>query len=160
MLFTSQKVLGSACYRVMRNADLDIDEDEAEDLLKEIEEQVRKRRYGEIIRLEVEDDIDPDILDYIITELKISKDDIFRVGGPVDLTFLSKVNGLVGKDRYRALSDESEGSRTKGDQIHDTEECLLRRRIPNLEGGIRGLLSSCSKDRGDHADHGGSFSDL
>ena len=103
MLFTSQKVLGSACYRVMRNADLDIDEDEAEDLLKEIEEQVRKRRYGEIIRLEVEDDIDPDILDYIITELKISKDDIFRVGGPVDLTFLSKVNGLVGKDRYNEL---------------------------------------------------------
>lgn len=103
MLFTSQKVLGSGCYRVMRNADLDIDEDEAEDLLKEIEEQVRKRRYGEIIRLEVEDDMDPDILNYIITELKISKDDIFSVGGPIDLTFLSKVNGLVGKDRYNEL---------------------------------------------------------
>ena len=103
LLFTSQKVLGSACYRVMRNADLDIDEDEAEDLLKEIEEQVRKRRYGEIIRLEVEDDIEPEILDYIIMELKINKDDIFRVGGPIDLTFLSKVNKLVGKDRFNEL---------------------------------------------------------
>ena len=103
MLFTSQKVLDSACYRVMRNADLDIDEDEAEDLLKEIEEQVRKRRYGEIIRLEVEDDIDPEILEYITTELKISNDDIFKVGGPIDLTFLSKVNGLVGKDRFNEL---------------------------------------------------------
>ncbi len=103
MLFTSQRVLGSGCYRIMRNADLDIDEDEAEDLLKEIEEQVRKRRYGEIIRLEVEDDIDPEILDYIITELQISKDDIFSVGGPIDLTFLSKVNGLAGKDRFNDL---------------------------------------------------------
>ena len=103
MLFTGQKVLGSGCYRIMRNADLDIDEDEAEDLLKEIEEQVRKRRYGQIIRLEVEDDIDPDILDYIIDELKISKEDIFSVAGPIDLTFLSKVNSLVGKDRYNDL---------------------------------------------------------
>ena len=103
MLFTSQKVLGSGCYRVMRNADLDIDEDEAEDLLKEIEEQVRKRRYGEIIRLEVEDDIEPEILDYITTELQIPVSDVFSVGGPVDLTFLSKVNGLVGKDRFNEL---------------------------------------------------------
>ena len=103
MLFTGQKVLGSGCYRIMRNADLDIDEDEAEDLLKEIEEQVRKRRYGQIIRLEVEDDIDPDILDYIIDELKISKEDIFSVAGPIDLTFLSKVNSMVEKDRYNDL---------------------------------------------------------
>lgn len=103
MLFTRQMVLGSGCYRIMRNADLDIDEDEAEDLLKEIEEQVRKRRYGQIIRLEVEDDINPDILDYIIDELKISKEDIFSVAGPIDLTFLSKVNSLVGKDRYNDL---------------------------------------------------------
>jgi len=99
MLFTDQKVVSSSCYRVMRNADLDIDEDEAEDLLKEIEEQVRKRRFGEILRLEVEDSIDPKLLDYIVTELKISTDDIFSVNGPVDLTFLSKVNGLLGKDR-------------------------------------------------------------
>ncbi len=103
MLFIGQKVIDSACYRVMRNADLDIDEDEAEDLLKEIEEQVRKRRYGEILRLEVEDDIDPEILEYIITELEISKNDVFAVGGPIDLTFLSKVNGLLGKENYNEL---------------------------------------------------------
>ena len=103
MLFTEQKVLGSSCYRIMRNADLDIDEDEAEDLLKEIEEQVRKRRYGEIIRLEVEDDTDTDILNYITGELNISKDDIFEVGGPIDLTFLSKIGSLLGKDVHKEL---------------------------------------------------------
>jgi len=90
-LFIGQTVVATGFYRVMRNADLDIDEDEAEDLLKEIEEQVRKRRFGEIIRLEVSDDIDPDLLEYLISELKISPDDIFSVTGPIDLTFLSKL---------------------------------------------------------------------
>ena len=57
MLFNGQRVVATAFYRVMRNADLDIDEDEAEDLLKEIEEQVRKRRFGEIIRMEINDEL-------------------------------------------------------------------------------------------------------
>ncbi len=103
MLFDGQTVLASGCYRVMRNADLDIDEDEAEDLLKEIEEQVRKRRYGEIIRLEVEDDIDSDLLDFITGELSIKKKDIFCVNGPIDLTFLSKINSALGKDGFKSL---------------------------------------------------------
>lgn len=90
-LFLGQKVLSSACYRIMRNADLDIDEDEAEDLLKEIEEQVRKRRFGEIIRMEVEEDIDPDILEFLMSELEISNTDVFSVNGPIDLTFLMKL---------------------------------------------------------------------
>lgn len=98
MLFNGQKVLASGCYRVMRNADLDIDEDEAEDLLKEIEEQVRKRRYGEIIRLEVEDDIAPELLTFITGELAISEADIFSVNGPIDLTFLMKVYGSLEDD--------------------------------------------------------------
>ena len=90
-LFFGETVIASGCYRIMRNADLDIDEDEAEDLLKEIEEQVRRRRFGEIIRLEIQDDMDPAILNFITSELKISKKDIFEVSGPIDLTFLFKV---------------------------------------------------------------------
>ena len=91
MLFDGQTVLATAFYRVMRNADLDIDEDEAEDLLKEIEEQVRRRRFGEIIRLEVQDDIESDLLRYIVNELEVDEADIFSVNGPIDLTFLSKL---------------------------------------------------------------------
>ena len=90
-LFNGQKVIATGFYRVMRNSDLDIDEDEAEDLLKEIEEQVRQRRFGEIIRLEVDDDIDPELLNFIMNELDIDGEDVFRVPGPIDLTFLSKI---------------------------------------------------------------------
>lgn len=91
MLFDGQKVVATAFYRVMRNADLDIDEDEAEDLLKEIEAQVRRRRFGEIIRLEIQDDIDADLKNYIVDELEVDEKDIFSVNGPIDLTFLSKL---------------------------------------------------------------------
>ncbi len=97
-LFSGSTVLASGFYRVMRNADLDIDEDEAEDLLKEIEEQVRKRRFGEIIRLEVNEDLDPRLLKLLTTSLKISKKDVFSVSGPIDLTFLMKVYGKVCDD--------------------------------------------------------------
>ena len=103
MLFLNKKVIASGCYRVMRNADLDIDEDEAEDLLKEIEEQVRKRRFGSIIRLEVEEDTDPELLEFIVTELRIREEDIFSVSGPIDLTFLSKINSALGKESYKEL---------------------------------------------------------
>jgi polyphosphate kinase len=97
-LFIGSSVLASGFYRVMRNADLDIDEDEAEDLLKEIEEQVRKRRFGEIIRMEVNEDLDPRLLKLLTTSLKISKKDVFAVGGPIDLTFLMKVVGKISDD--------------------------------------------------------------
>jgi len=105
-LFFGEKVIASGCYRIMRNADLDIDEDEAEDLLKEIEEQVRRRRFGEIIRLEVRDDMDPDILSFITSELKISSKDIFSVNGPIDLTFLMKVYSAC-EDAYPGLCYKS-----------------------------------------------------
>lgn len=101
-LFVGQEVIASGCYRVMRNADLDIDEDEAEDLLKEIEEQVRKRRFGEIIRIEVDENIDSELLDFIIRELEISHTDIFSVNGPIDLTFLMKVYGAL-DDKFPSL---------------------------------------------------------
>ncbi len=97
-LFVGSAVLSSGFYRVMRNADLDIDEDEAEDLLKEIEEQVRKRRFGEIIRMEINDELDPRLLKLLTTSLKISKKDVFSVSGPIDLTFLMKVVGKISDD--------------------------------------------------------------
>ena len=101
-LFVGSTVLSSGFYRVMRNADLDIDEDEAEDLLKEIEEQVRKRRFGEIIRMEVNEDMAPELLSFLQSSLKISKKDVFSVSGPIDLTFLMKVYGKL-CDEYPEL---------------------------------------------------------
>ncbi len=105
VLFTGSKVLASGFYRIMRNADLDIDEDEAEDLLKVIEQQVRMRQWGEIIRLEIDEHLDPRLLTWLTDSLKIGEQDIFAVNGSLDLTFLMKLYGMVGPD-YPELAYE------------------------------------------------------
>lgn len=63
----------------MRNADLTIDEDEASDLLKEIENKLKMRQWGEVIRLEIEEKVDKKLLKFLKTELKVSDEDIFRL---------------------------------------------------------------------------------
>lgn len=98
MLFTGSKVLASGFYRIMRNADLDIDEDEAEDLLKVIEQQVRMRQWGEIIRLEVDEHLDPRLLTWLTDSLKIGEQDVFSANGSLDLTFLMKLYSTVAPD--------------------------------------------------------------
>ncbi len=103
-LFSKARVISTGFYRVMRNADLDIDEDEAEDLLQEIEEQVRLRRWGEIIRMEVNDGIDVRLLKYITGSLSIENKDIFSFAGPIDLTFLMKLYSRLSAD-HPALCD-------------------------------------------------------
>ena len=80
----------------MRNADLAIDEDEAEDLLKEIERQLKKRQWGEAIRLEVDEKMDARLLAMLQNELDISRDEIYEISGPLDLTFLMKMYGSEG----------------------------------------------------------------
>ncbi len=101
-LFLNYKVLCAYPYRIMRNADFSIDEDEAPDLLKEIQKQLKKRQWGEVIRLEVEDGIDKKLLEFLKDELHVeNKQDIFYINGPIDFTFLMKMYGLDGCDHLR-----------------------------------------------------------
>ncbi len=97
-LFSNYEVICCHPYRIMRNADLTIDEDEAEDLLKEIEKQLKKRQWGEAIRLEIEDNMDKRLLKILKKELNMKEEDIYHINGPLDLTFLMKVYGLPGYD--------------------------------------------------------------
>lgn len=100
-LFLSYDVVCAHPYRIMRNADLTIDEDEAADLLIEIQKQLKKRQWGEVIRLEVEDKIDKRLLKILKHEFDIGDEDIFFIPGPVDLTFLMKMYGLEGFEKYK-----------------------------------------------------------
>lgn len=104
-LFLNYDVVCAYPYRVTRNADLTIDEDDASDLLKEIEKQLKKRQRGYAIRLEVEHGMDPRLLDFLKKEFSVSQEKIFEIEGPLDLTFLMKLYGLDGfewlrEDRY------------------------------------------------------------
>ncbi|MDO4294129.1 MAG: RNA degradosome polyphosphate kinase [Eubacteriales bacterium] len=100
-LFLNYDVLCAHPFRITRNADLEIDEDEAEDLLLEIEKQIKKRRWGQAVRLEVEKGADKGLLKLLCRELSASWEDVFEVEGPLDLTFLMKLYGLEGFERFR-----------------------------------------------------------
>lgn len=100
-LFLNYDVICAHPYRIMRNADLTIDEDEAADLLKEIQKQLKKRQWGEVIRLEVEDGMDERLLRVLKKEFEIKEADIFQISGPLDLTFLMKMYGMDGFDEYK-----------------------------------------------------------
>ena len=100
-LFLNYDVVCAYPYRIMRNADLGVDEDEVEDLLKEIENKLKKRQRGQAIRLEIEEGADERLLSFLTEEMDISEPYIFPIDGPIDLTFLMKVYGSVGHDELR-----------------------------------------------------------
>ena len=101
-LFLNYDVLCVHPFRITRNADLAIDEDEAEDLLLEIEKQIKKRSWGNTVRLELEEGADKRLVRLLKKELDVEDQDLFFVNGPLDLTFLMKMYGLEGFDHLKA----------------------------------------------------------
>lgn len=102
-LFLNYDIVTYAPYRITRNADLDIDEDDAADLLKEIEKQIKKRQWGQAIRLEIQDKMDKRLLKILKKELAIEEAAIYEINGPLDLTFLMKMYGLKGFDNLKEM---------------------------------------------------------
>ncbi len=100
-LFLNYDVICAHPYRIMRNADLTIDEEEAEDLLEAIEKQLKQRQWGEVIKLEVEEGMDKRLLKILKKEFSIKEEDIYAISGPLDLTFLSKLYGLEGYEHLK-----------------------------------------------------------
>ena len=105
MLFIGHEILDMACYRITRNADLSIDEDGAEDLLEEIEQSIKKRKWGNAVRLEYEKNTSQEIIDYILEESEAFEGGMYTISGPLDLTFLMKFYNL--KD-YQDLKFENQ----------------------------------------------------
>jgi polyphosphate kinase len=90
------KILSAACYRITKNADLSLNEEGAEDLLETIEESLKQRKWGLAVRLEIEDIHDDRIINKLKQEFEISRDQIFEIKGPIDLTFIDKLYGIKG----------------------------------------------------------------
>ena len=96
VLFLNHEIICSAPYRMMRNADLSIDEDDAEDLLKEIEKSLKMRQWGEVIKFEYEERMDKRLVKYLKKQFKVHSCDMYAFNGPLDLTFLMKCYGIEG----------------------------------------------------------------
>ena len=87
-LFPGMEVLQHHAFRVTRNEDLEVEEDDAENLLLALERELMRRRFGPPVRLEVERSIDPHVLDLIVRELGIGDEEVIKISGLLDLTSL------------------------------------------------------------------------
>src|SRR4051794_27999152 len=90
-LFPGMEVLAVHTFRVTRNEDLEVEEDDAENLLAALEKELLRRRFGPPVRLEVEESIDSHILDLLVSELDMSPGEVVRLPGPLDLRGLSDI---------------------------------------------------------------------
>ncbi|MDK2799381.1 MAG: polyphosphate kinase [Clostridiales bacterium] len=100
-LFAGHDIICVCPYRITRNADLSIEEDEAEDLLLEIEKSLKQRKWGEAIRLEVGCNMDEKLIHILKDALEIHHRDIYYINGPLDLTFLMKIYAFEGYDHLK-----------------------------------------------------------
>jgi polyphosphate kinase len=102
-LFGGFNVIAHTFFRVTRNGDLTIDEDEAEDLLQTIEDTLRQRMRGEAVRLEIQASGDERFAQMLTGALGLGEREVFRVAGPVDVSALMALQKLEG---FRPLRDE------------------------------------------------------
>jgi polyphosphate kinase len=103
-LFPGMEVLEVHTFRVTRNEDLEVEEDDAENLLKALEKELLRRRFGPPVRLEVEESIAPQVLELLVEELGVSEDEVFRIDGLLDLVGLHSIADLPREDlRYPAF---------------------------------------------------------
>ncbi len=99
-LFPGMAIGHHYAFRVTRNADLALEEDEADDLLVAIEMELRRRRFGKALRLEVQTEMSDELVDLLATELEVGRDGVFRVGAPLDLSGLWSVYALDRPDLH------------------------------------------------------------
>lgn len=93
-LFPGMQILEHHTFRVTRNEDVEVEEDDAENLLLALERELMRRRFGPPVRLEVEQSISAHVLDLLISELDVNEAEVFRIPGPLDLTGLWSIVGL------------------------------------------------------------------
>jgi polyphosphate kinase len=93
-LFPGMEVLEHHEFRVTRNEDVEVEEDEAENLLTALEKELQRRRFGPPIRLEITDDMDDVTLGLLMSELQVSEQDVYRLPAPLDLQGLFEITRL------------------------------------------------------------------
>ena len=93
-LFPGMQVTEHFTFRVTRNEDLEVEEDDAENLLTALERELTRRRFGPPVRLEVADDMDDHVLDLLVRELGVHRSEVYRLPEPLDLRGLGQVADL------------------------------------------------------------------
>ena len=94
-LFPGMKVMGCYQFRVTRNSDLYVDEEEVVDMLRAVQGELASRRYGDAVRLEVSADCPEETVMFLQKQFELGNEDVYAVHGPVNLNRLEQVYDLV-----------------------------------------------------------------
>lgn len=101
-LFDGYEIRQASCYRVTRDMDLDVSESDTSDFLLAVRKQLKDREHGHVTRLEVESSMSAKLVKHLMKRLNVDEPSVFSINGPIDLTFLKKLPGLVeGHDDLR-----------------------------------------------------------
>ena len=121
-LFPGMRVRGCYQFRVTRNSDLFVDEEEVDDLLLALEGELASRRYGDGVRLEIADNCPDDMADFLLRKFELSRDSLYQVNGPVNLNRLLAVYDLVdrGDLKYPAFQQAVPTAMHPNASIFDT----------------------------------------
>ena len=105
-LFPGMVIQDHYTFRITRNQDIDLDEEESEDILTSIEQELARRRFGPPVRLEIENGVDEKLVEKLAEEIKINPENIIHIGAHLDLTSLNKIADLdfpeLKFDRFRS----------------------------------------------------------
>ena len=100
-LFSGMKIASCDQFRLTRNSDLWIDEEEVEDLLMALKGELPRRHYGKAVRLEVSDTMQPEIIAFLLDQFELEANDLYKVGGPVNLHRLEALYDLVDRPELK-----------------------------------------------------------
>ena len=153
-LFPGTEMIQHHLFRVTRNEDLDVDEDEGENLLVALERELLRRRFGPPVRLEVADDMNAEVLDLLIRELDISEDDVYHLPSLLDLTGLSQIAAIkkaelkypphpVVTNRYLVPGEDEKSSIFKAIRERDI---LLHHPYESFATSVQAFLEQAAAD--------------
>jgi polyphosphate kinase len=155
MLFPGMEILQHHTFRVTRNEELDVEEDDAENLLAALERELTRRRFGAAVRLEVEDTMDPEILAVLKEELEVDKREVFALPWPLDLRGLSDIVGLnrddlkfpafVPKTNHELASVESSSSPDILEAMRNGD-ILLHHPYDSFSTSVQAFLEQAARD--------------
>ena len=154
-LFPGMQIVEHHTFRVTRNEDVEVEEDDAENLLLALERELMRRRFGPPVRLEVDETISPHVLELLISELDITEDEVFRLRGPLDLTGLWTIVGLDRDDlkqpkfvpkTSRQLQDVETASAADIFAVVRERDVLLHHPYDSFSTSVQAFLEQAAND--------------
>jgi polyphosphate kinase len=148
-LFTGLEVLEHHAFRVTRIRDLEIDEDVTENLLQSLERELMRTKFGQAVRLEVEESISRDVLDKLATELGVDERAVFRLPGPLDLTSLSAIADLDLRSLKYPAFVPAEGALPQDRGVFSTlseRDVLVHLPYDSFAASVQRLVTSAAAD--------------